>query len=144
VFGGKLLKDPGKLRGAKILIDAMARPVENSLLKNKFLIENKAFLLAKMTKAEVPKNAMKPSINRRLTAKAMRGFECLEESFLNEILGLGFVAAQQPCGTKQAVTMRVDQFLKINRRRTFKSRIALKLRHILLVPKASRWFKLRV
>jgi hypothetical protein len=40
--------------------------------------------------------------------------------------------------------MRVDQFLKINRRRTFKSRIALKLRHILLVPKASRWFKLRV
>jgi hypothetical protein len=56
-------------------------------------------------------------------------FEGLHEGFLDQVLGFGFVAAQQTGGTEQPVAVRVNPFLKIKGLRRLAVGNTLKLSH---------------
>ncbi len=72
---------------------------------------------------------MEPSVNGRVSAKAMGRFEGLHEGFLGQVLGFGFVAAQQTGGTEQPIAVRFNQLLKIKGLRSLEGGNALKLSH---------------
>lgn len=82
--------------------------------------------------AQVAQDALEPGVHRRFAAKPARRFQRLKKRFLDQVLRLGFVAAQQIRRSKQPVAMRADHFLEINRRRGVGAGIGLKFSHIVI------------
>lgn len=70
----------------------------------------------------------------------MGGVECLEQGFLDQILRFGFVPAEQPGGTKQAIAVDVHQLPEIQSRWTSRGGIVPEISHILLVPETDERF----
>ena len=60
---------------------------------------------------------MQPGVDRGITPKAMGRLQGLHEGFLDQVLGFGFVAAQQTGRSQQPVSMRTNQRLKKNQGR---------------------------
>jgi len=83
---------------------------------------------------QVEKDGVEPGVNGGAALEPMNRSNGLEEGVLHEVLGIGFIAAQQEGGTKQSISISADQFLHGPSVPTFEGRDKLILVHNAFVP----------
>jgi hypothetical protein len=95
MFVGKHLHRIGESGGAEMLVHFLGMVGLKWFFQDQSFIVNQPIMFAAISAAQVEQDAMDPGINGRLTAKSPPRFDGLDESFLNQILGFGFIATQQ-------------------------------------------------
>lgn len=83
-----------------------------------------------MAMGEIAEDAKEPGIEGGMTAEAMSGLQGLEECFLDQILGFGFIAAEEEGRAEETVAMELDEGLKIEGRQRTCGRRGRIFRHV--------------
>src|SRR5437879_9701927 len=90
---------------------------------------------------QVEKDGVEPGVNGGAALEPMNRSNGLEECVLHEVLGVGLIAAQHEGGTKQSISISVDQFLHGPAVLTLEGRDKLILIHDTFVPFRGKRFK---